>query len=83
MKPIFVALVYSGIVLLPVQSLAENRSRPGASEPTVNGRTAREIGATSNAKRGTRTAEPSELNALVGAQDKVLERKLRSICRGC
>lgn len=89
------AFASAAVVLLPMQSLAENRSSLGGSEPTirsgnvgalgstVNGGAAGKIATSSKARRGTRTSELSELNALVEAQDKVLEQKLKSICRGC
>jgi hypothetical protein len=95
MKRVVMAFASAAIVLLPMQSLAENRSSLGGSEPTfrsgnvgalgstVNGRTAGKIAAASKANRGAGTSEPSELHALVEAQDKVLEQKLKSICRGC
>jgi hypothetical protein len=95
MKRVFIAFGSAAIVLLPMQSLAENRWSLGGSEPTirssnvgalgstVNGGTAGKIAASSKAKRGTGTSELSELHALVEAQDKVLEQKLKSICRGC
>lgn len=96
MKPALVALACAGIALLPMQSLAERRSDAGGSEPTIRSgsvgtlgdtvseRTGGELAATIGTKGGVRPPErTSELNTLVEAQDKVLQQKLRSICRGC
>jgi hypothetical protein len=95
MKRAFTALACAGIALLPMQSLAESKSDLTGSELTGAGnfgapgntlgeRKTGQIAAATGTKRGARLPErTSELNAIVEAQDKVLQEKLRSICRGC
>jgi hypothetical protein len=92
MRNAFVALACAGIALLPMRSLAESGSGPTGSDSTVrsgntgaltndiNGRAAGKIATTGEADR---IAPAPELNAAVQAQDKVLQQKLKSICRGC
>jgi hypothetical protein len=92
MRNAFVALACAGIALLPMRSLAESGSGLTGSDSTIrsgntgaltndiNGRTASKIATTGEADR---TASGPELNAAVKAQDKVLQQKLKSICRGC
>jgi hypothetical protein len=95
MKRTLAALACAGIALLPMQSLAESKSgltgseltgagNIGAPASTLSDRKTVEIAPTTGTKRGAHPPErTSELNAIVEAQDKVLQEKLRSICRGC
>jgi hypothetical protein len=92
MRNAFVALACAGIALLPMRSLAESGSgltgsdstirsgNTGALTNNVNGGAASKIATKGEADR---TASGPELNAAVKAQDKVLQQKLKSICRGC
>jgi hypothetical protein len=90
MRNAFVALACAAIALLPMRSLAESGSGPTGSDSTIRsgntGALTNDINGRAASKttgEADRTAPGPELNAAVKAQDKVLQQKLKSICRGC